>query len=248
LDFVSDQTCVLRPATSGSFDVAAERRRVWVTRAEPGASRTAARLRRIGFVPEVRPVLAIRPLPQPEPELSGVAALAFTSPNGVAAFAGLSPHRHLPVFTVGDATAEAARQAGWERVTSASGAVDDLAKLLLQEADGPVLAPGAREPAGDLPALTAATLQVRRLPVYEAIETFSPPPRDWSIVLIHSPRAGRAVSSTLGPGSGVDRLCVAISPAAAAPLERLGFAGIRIAARPDESAMFEALGNPGADV
>ena len=36
--------------------------RVWITRAEPGASRTAARLEAMGLTPIVRPLLAIQPL------------------------------------------------------------------------------------------------------------------------------------------------------------------------------------------
>ena len=85
-------------------------RRVWVTRAEPGASRTAARLGALGFEPVVAPLLTIRTL-TPVIDLSGVAALAFTSVNGVTAFAALNADRDKPVFAVGDATAEAAREA-----------------------------------------------------------------------------------------------------------------------------------------
>ncbi|WP_284222549.1 uroporphyrinogen-III synthase, partial [Brevundimonas denitrificans] len=83
-------------------------RRVWVTRAEPGASRTADRLTARGFDPVIAPLLAIRPIPQAPPDLTGIAALAFTSANGVAAFGALTPDRTRPVFTVGDATAQAA--------------------------------------------------------------------------------------------------------------------------------------------
>jgi len=83
--------------------------------------------------------------------LTGIAALAFTSRNGVAAFAALSDDRSLPVFTVGDATAEAARTAGFAAVRSAAGALEDLARLLAEAAPGLVLAPGALEPSGDLP-------------------------------------------------------------------------------------------------
>jgi len=93
-------------------------RRVWVTRAEPGAARTAVRLTALGFEPLVAPVLAIRPL-SPAIDLTDIAALAFTSVNGVAAFAARTPERDRPVFTVGDATAQAARDAGFTDVRSA---------------------------------------------------------------------------------------------------------------------------------
>jgi len=219
-----------------------------VTRAEPGAARTAGRLRTRGFAPRVAPLLAIRPLPQPEPDLAGVAALAFTSANGVAAFAALTARRRLPVFAVGDATADAARAAGWREVASAAGAIGDLARLLAERAPGPVLAPGAAEPAGDLPDLLAGQVEVRRLAVYESVETGAAPPDAWEAVLIHSPRAGRALTATLGPGGGGGRRAVAISEAAGAPLAGCAFADLRVAARPTEAALLEALGNPDDDV
>ncbi len=214
-------------------------RRVWVTRAEPGAARTAERLAARGFEPVVVPLLAIRPLSCTPPDLTGVAALAFTSRNGVDAFAALTPDRRLPVFAVGDATAERARQAGFAEVRSASGALDDLARLLAEAAPRPVLAPGAREPAGDLPALLDGRVEVRRLPVYEAVGTGAAAPADWDAVLVHSPRAGQALAR-LGPVAG--RTAVVISEAAAAALGPQPGAEVRIAARPDEAAMLEALG------
>jgi uroporphyrinogen-III synthase len=219
-----------------------------VTRGRPGAGRTAARLEQRGFEAVVAPLLAIRPLPPFEPDLDGVAALAFTSPNGVAAFAGLTSRRDLPVFAVGDATAAAARAAGWGETDSAGGAIGDLARLLADRAPGPVLAPGAREPAGDLPGLLRGKVEVRRLPVYEAVETGAAAPAGWDAVLVHSPRAGRALAAALGPGGGRGRLAAAISEAAAAPLEGCAFAALRVAAAPAEAALLEALGNPGGDV
>ena len=57
--------------------------RVWITRAEPGAARTAARLRDIGLEPVVAPLLAIVNLTPPVPDLAPFTALAFTSINGV---------------------------------------------------------------------------------------------------------------------------------------------------------------------
>lgn len=222
-------------------------RRVWVTRAEPGAGRTASRLVRAGFQPVVRPLLEIRALAAAAPA-TRFRSLAFTSPNGVAHFARLTTRRDTQVFAVGDATAAAAREAGWLDVRSASGAIDDLARLLREECAGPVLAPGAREPAGDLSRMLSGVVVVSRLAVYEAIPVSAAPPAGWQAVLVHSPRAGRELAKSLeGAGAG-GRLCVAISPAAAAPLGSLGFGSIRVAARPDEGSVFEALGNPGGDV
>lgn len=189
------------------------------------------------------PLLAIRPIPQPEPDLDGIAALAFTSRNGVDAFAALSGDRALPVFTVGDATADAARAAGFASVRSAAGALDDLARLLSGAAPrgGVVLVPGALEPSGDLPALLSGHVEARALPIYEAVETGAAAPAAFDAVLIHSVRAARAVAA-LGPFAG--QAAVAISDAAAAPLRQTAGLEIRVGARPVEAALVEALGKP----
>jgi uroporphyrinogen-III synthase len=189
------------------------------------------------------PLLAIRPLAQPAPDLAGVSALAFTSRNGVDAFTALSDDRSRPVFTVGDATAEAARAAGFAVVRSAGGAIGDLVRLLAAAAPagGVVLAPGALEPAGDLPALLSFRVGVRALPVYEAVETGAAAPAAFDAVLVHSPRGGRALAA-LGPFAG--QAAAVISEAAAAPLREGAGLDIRVAAHPDEAALFEALGKP----
>lgn len=227
-------------------------RRVWVTRAEPGAARTADRLTALGFTPLVAPLLTLAPLPgalDAAPSPDAVAVLALTSPNGVEAFAPLIPRfRDHPVFAVGDATAEAARAAGFANVRSASGDIHALARLIAAEAPpGPLLAPGAREPAGDLPALLPDR-PVHRLPVYAAFETHAPAPELFDAVMLHSPRAARALAANLPRAASSGRIAICISEAAAAPLRPFDFAQIRIAAAPDEPAMLSALGKPAAPV
>ncbi len=215
-----------------------------MTRAQPGAARTADRLAVLGFEAVVAPLLKIRPIPRVAPDPDGFAALAFTSVNGVGAFAVLTPRRDRPVFAVGDATAAAARAAGFTDVRSAGGALGDLARLLVESGiAGRVLAPGAREPAGDLAGLLSGVVEVETLPVYEALETGAAAPEAFDAVLIHSPRAGRALAG-LGPEAGRGRLAAAISRAAADALPPDGFAELRVAAAPTEDALLEALGNP----
>ncbi len=196
----------------------------------------------MGFEPVVGPLLEIRSLAA-DLELEGVTALAFTSQNGVDAFAARSAERGLPVFTVGAATADAARMRGFRTVRSADGALADLADLLIAAApkQGLVLAPGALEPAGNLPALLADRVRLRALPIYEAVETGVPAPPLFDAVLIHSARGARAVRA-LAPFSG--GVAVALSDSAASALGDGSGLEIRIAAAPDESALLEALGKP----
>ena len=227
-------------------------RRVWITRAQPGAARTAAQLTALGFQPLVAPLLAIRPLSEAlkaAPDFAAVAALAFTSPNGVAAFAALTPAlRDRPVFAVGDATAEAAREAGFADARSAAGDIHALARLIAaRPLDGLILAPGAREPAGDLPALLPDH-DIRRLPVYAAEETGVAAPADFDAILLHSPRAARAFARIAKPEIAANRLAVCISAAAAAPLAALSFTEIRTADAPDETSILTALGKSAGPV
>lgn len=193
----------------------------------------------------MQPLLAIRPLSPALPDLEGFDALAFTSRNGVSAFAALTPRRDRRVFAVGEATAQAAREAGFSDVESADGAVDDLVALIAREmqADERLLAAVAQQPVADMAALLNGRVQVETLAVYEAVETRADAPEDVAAILIHSPRAAAALAA-LG-AEIVDRhRVVAISAQAAAPLSGLPIADLRIASHPSDAAMLEALGKP----
>lgn len=224
-------------------------RRVWVTRAEPGATQTAQALTALGFEPVVQPLLAIRFL-TPPPDLDGVDVLAFTSRNGVAAFAALTPDRHWPVLTVGDATARMAQEAGFAAVRSASGTVDDLATLIrrTQDPGTTILHVSARVVASDLSRIVGDGIVVRRLTAYEAFETGCALPEAFDAVLVHSPRAARALVNTLTPDMAGCCIAVAISEAAARPLRALGLAELRVAEHPNDVSLIAALGKPGARV
>ena len=104
--------------------------RVWITRAEPGASATAERVAALGHMPVVAPLMRIEPVEAPQVDLRGVAALAFTSANGVRAFAAAEPSRNLKVFAVGAGTAAAVKAAGFRQVLSADGDVAALAQRI----------------------------------------------------------------------------------------------------------------------
>lgn len=73
------------------------------------------------------------------PDISPYDALAFTSGHAVDAFAAQSARRDIPVFTVGDSTADQARAAGFHNVTSAGGDAADLRACLERAAPGRVL-------------------------------------------------------------------------------------------------------------
>lgn len=125
---------------------------VLVTRAEPGASETAARLRALGHNVIVSPMLVIEPV-DANADVTGFRALLFTSANGVHAFARASTARDILVFCVGDATGEAASANGFTDVRIAAGDVRALTQLVStsrRPEDGALLHIAGADLAGDL--------------------------------------------------------------------------------------------------
>ncbi|MCE3288711.1 MAG: uroporphyrinogen synthase [Caulobacter sp.] len=222
---------------------------IWITRAEPGASATARRVEAMGWRPLVAPLLEARPL-EAVLDLTGIAALAFTSAQGVRAFAALSDAR-LPAFTVGDATAEAARAAGFAQVQSADGDVAALANLIARANPGPILHAGALHPAGDLVGdLTARGLPARAVALYDTVAVAVDPapalarlPRI-AAVLVHSPKAAALLADLLTTHPTPNLRLLTLSEAVAAPLRAVENATIAVAPFPNEASLLNLLPKP----
>jgi len=228
--------------------------KVWVTRASPGAEATAARLTELGYTPIVAPLLAVRPISGAKLDFKDVGALAFTSANAVVAFAARYAlgARSLPVFAVGDATAEAVRRAGFVEVNSAGGDVHALAALIIEQRDsfrGTLLHPSAKQPAGDLAgALKAPEIAAVRTPIYDTVEAAELPPMiaealvrgDLDAVLAHSPRGAQALARLIA-GWEDGLAAFVLSEACAAPLRPLSFRHIAVAAAPNEASLLAQL-------
>ncbi|WP_343312968.1 uroporphyrinogen-III synthase [Brucella sp. BE17] len=106
-------------------------RQVLVTRPEPAASQTAVRLTRAGFTPLSLPLTRTVALPFSLPEMR-FDALTVTSAN---AFRHIEPHvlqacLDLPLFAVGEGTADAARRAGFLQVSEGGGDAVRLAETI----------------------------------------------------------------------------------------------------------------------
>ena len=206
---------------------------IWITRAEPGASATAKRLTALGCQPIVEPLFELRPVDS-RLDLEGIGALAFTSANGVRAFAERSTVRALRVFAVGDATCEAAKAVGFRTVLSTRGDVSALAagiRTRKRDLTGPVLHPGAAEPAGDLAGeLAADGIEVISVPLYEAVErkldeSLLGRLGEFHAALLHSPNAARALARLLRTNPAPQMTALCLSKAVAAPLARARGAG-----------------------
>lgn len=110
--------------------------RVLVTRPASDAGAFAAELAAQGMTSVLSPVMEIVFHPRDIGDLRD-ASLAFTSANGVRAFAAsATPDPAKPVYAVGEITAAAARAAGFRRIEVAGGDVDSLAALIARAGDG----------------------------------------------------------------------------------------------------------------
>ena len=224
---------------------------VIVTRAQPGADETAARLRAAGYKPILSPALVLEPL-STDLDLSGVTDLVFTSANGVRHFPAVSDSVQR-VWCVGEATAEAARKAGWRGVREGNGNAVDLAEHIIAapEARTGVFLHIANEgAAGDLIArLTAAGVNARFAALYRTLPVSAVADGAASaltraaraVILVHSAK-GAAAFRNAARGLDLRRsIVVAISEAASKPLVGCGAKAVVNAAQPSETALMEAL-------
>src|SRR5688500_2249118 len=240
--------------------------RILITRPIEDAKPLADALAERGIEVLIEPLLEIRHLEDAEIDLTGVQALLFTSANGVRAFAALSPRRDLRVFTVGDGSADAARQAGFPNVESAKGDVEALAALVvdrLKVEDGVLFHAAGTVTAGDLKTrLEGLGYQVRRAQLYEAkiATALSTETRanltlgGIDAVLLFSPRTA-ATSAELWQAAGSSSLArihaLCLSAAVAREIGNLGWAGVEIADRPDLPSMLalvDAVHSKGAEM
>src|ERR1043166_6763943 len=113
--------------------------RIVITRPQPAAERTAAALRARGHEVLVAPLMRIESIPA---DLSGNwAGIVMTSANAPGAIDRIETLLALPLYAVGERSAQAAREAGFKNVISADGAAADLVKVLAaRKVKGPLRA------------------------------------------------------------------------------------------------------------
>ncbi|HZC37629.1 MAG TPA: uroporphyrinogen-III synthase [Sphingomicrobium sp.] len=210
-------------------------KRVLVLRPEPSAKETVSKARQRGLDALALPLFKIEPVAWDMPDLSRFDALLLTSANAVRrGGAGLAHLQGLPVHAVGNATADAARNAGFAVASTGDAGVDALLASL---------EPGLRllHLCGeDRRAPADARREIRSLVVYRSRESSVPnisAAKD-CVALIHSPRAGRRFAGLIDQ-AGVDRGrigIVAISPAAAEAADG-GWAAVAAAETPNDDAL-----------
>jgi uroporphyrinogen-III synthase len=231
--------------------------RLVVTRPLADSERTADALRALGHGVLVAPLLRVEPAAA---DLSGTwGAVIITSANAPGAVAG-NPARaalvKLPLFAVGQRSADAARQAGFADVISAGGDLRDLMQLITErhaDASAPLLYLAGEDRAADLVAeLAAHGIAAEMGIVYRAITAPFPPELTAALkavqvdgVLHFSRRsaenyiAGARQAGIIEQALAVRHFCLARP--IAEPLSGAGSASIAVAKRPDEAALIELL-------
>jgi uroporphyrinogen-III synthase len=228
-----------------------------VTRPREDAESLIPALATRGVEAVIEPLMEVHYQLPEELDLGGAQAILCTSANGVRALARASGERGVPLLAVGDATAARARAEGFRAVESAGGDVGDLARLAgarLRPQNGPLLHVAGNIVAGDLAGLLRAQgFTVERRVLYEAraAAALSPAAVDGlragaiAFALFFSPRTA-AIFARLADVAGVTECCarvtaVSISGAADASLAGLPWHDRRIAERPSQPALLDAL-------
>lgn len=236
------------------------RRRVLVTRPQPGADATSRRLAALGFEPIVLPLTEIRALePAALPDVASVDAVAVTSANALrfAAQPLLAAIKPKPCFVVGAETASAARKAGLADPQVGPGDAEGLAQLVAARC-GPgarvlYLCGKVRLPAFEA-ALAGAGLAVIAVETYDTLPSgvaagdiaAASGGRPIDAALLHSAESARrlaALAPDVGDVLGSTRFFV-LSPRIAAALEGIDPSRIATAGNPNEQALLDLLRQP----
>jgi uroporphyrinogen-III synthase len=225
---------------------------ILVTRPEPDAAETAARLQALGIEAVTAPLLELSAVEAELPAADGFDAVVLTSINAVRALAGrgqLGPWLGLPAHCVGKRTAELAREAGFAKVASVDGGMENLALLLRRNCSGQrIFYPSGRQVSGDLAGAAAPDVHVERVAVYEMMGAKSLPPKveiglvnsEIGAALLYSRRSAEVFLGLAGglPAEARGQIALlCLSEKVALPAREAGFSAVAVAGAPNEEAM-----------
>jgi uroporphyrinogen-III synthase len=237
---------------------------VLVTRPEPDNETTATALRAKGLEVLLSPMLRFETVAFEIDPDARHGAVVVTSANAVHALAGHPAQKSLlplPLFAVGERTAEAARQAGFQTVTAAGGDAASLRDLMTKGGRAKSVAktkPLLYLAGADLSRDLAGELREHGFEVVTATSYRMAPVADLSraacdafaahriaAVLHYSRRSARAFLDAARAG-GVEISALAVpqcclSDAVAAILREAGAPHVAVAPAPDESALFDVM-------
>lgn len=212
-------------------------RRLVILRPEPGASASVAAARALGLDAIAMPLFEACPVDWVAPDPEDFDAILLTSANAVRHGATqLGNFHHLPVHAVGQATADAARAAGFAEVDAGGGDVAALLGMLPRSLR-------LFHPCGRDRRAVDTTRTITAVPVYMSF--ILPCPAGFAViadavVAVHSPRAGARLAELADAASlERDRIRIAAISAAAASAVGEGWHSVTSAAAPNDRALLE---------
>lgn len=234
---------------------------VLVTRDRDSSASIAARLEQLGHASFFAPMLRIHAVEETRAPPVGCQALLVTSANAIRHLPKALQIRDLRVLAVGDATADAAREAGFRQVKSAGGDAADLERLAVQTLDpaaGDLLYARGRDVRKELAqSLGREGFRVAERVVYRAEPVSEMPPEiigkinsgKIDAVLLMSRRAAENFARLLAPSlkNGLARVRIlALAPPIARPVVELGLKPVECADHPDIESLLAMLAAPAA--
>ncbi len=231
--------------------------RLLLTRPELDAERTAIALRARGHLVVIAPLLHIEALRAPL-DTGPWSAILVTSANAADGIAAHRSHKGLcalPVFAVGQRSAQAMRAAGFTSVMSADGDVSDLVGLVASsaKAGARMLYLAGADQTGDLAGkLFQHGLHVDTAVIYRAVAATTLPPVAADALasgidgVLHFSR--RSAETYVMAATSAGLLAEALRPVhyclsaqVAEPLVQAGAAVVRVAPRPAGAALIELI-------
>lgn len=206
-------------------------RRLFVLRPQPGAAQTMARAEAMRLEAVATPLFAIEPIAWDAPDPAQFDALLLTSANAVRqAGEQLALMRELPVHAIGEATATAAREAGFGIASVGSSEINALLAAIPSDQRLLHLCGEHRRKPHHL------RHHVTAIPVYRSRALDSPVGLDslaGQVAAVHSPRAAERLRQLvpLQERSGIRIAAISIAAAHAAGE---GWERIEAAAKPDD--------------
>lgn len=188
-------------------------RRLFILRPQPGADESAERARALGLEPVVAPLFEVEPVAWNAPEPAGFDALLLTSANAVRCGGdNLNGLRGLQVHAIGEATAAAARDAGFGIASVGDANIERLLGSIAPNLRLLHLCGVERRLPDDV------RQTITSVPVYRAEPL--PEPRGLNaiggqVAAVHSPRAGRRLAELIDLQARASVRVAAISDAAA---------------------------------
>ena len=205
--------------------------RLLVLRPEPGASATVERARALGLEAVAIPLFEIEPVKWQAPDAGSFDGLLLTSANSIRCGGHqLEQLRGLKTYAVGEATAEAALERGFDIASIGDAGVDRLLGFIEPGVKLLHLCGADRRPPGETGHRIVPVVVYRAEPIGSPDLSLAA----GSIALIHSPRAGRRFAELV-----VDRSSIAIAAMSSAAADAVGdgWKSVEVADRPSDEAL-----------